>query len=125
MALRDEMCAEMENYIMNAPSDWNTIKAEELKKMLSEGAKPLLLDVREPEEFAAGHLPGALNIPVKQLPRRVKELPGEKKQPIVAYCASGIRSAYATMFLRVYGYEDVRSLVHGIREWIASGGQTG
>jgi rhodanese-related sulfurtransferase len=121
MALRDDMCAAMENYMMNAPSDWNTVTAEELKKEITSKKNILILDVRERDEFASGHIQGAVNISVRELPNRVTELPHDKDVKIIAYCASGIRSAYATMFLRVYGYSDVRSLVHGIREWVAEG----
>ncbi|CAJ35635.1 rhodanese-like domain-containing protein [Methanocella arvoryzae] len=123
MALRDDICSAMESYMMNAPSDWNTVTVEELKQELASNPKLFLLDVRERDEFASGHIPGAVNISVREIPQRVKELPREKDMKIVAYCASGIRSAYATMFLRVYGYSDVRSLVHGIREWVATGNQ--
>lgn len=123
MALREDICSAMENYMMTAPSDWNTVTADELKKEVASGHKLLVLDVRERDEFAAGHLPGALNISVRELPKRVSELPHDKDLKIVAYCASGIRSAYATMFLRVYGYSDVRSLVHGIRDWVAAGNE--
>jgi rhodanese-related sulfurtransferase len=121
MALRDDICQAMENYLLNAPSDWNTITVDQLGGELNAGEKILLLDVREPGEYGSGHLPGAVNVPVRQLPQRVGELPHDKKLKIVAYCASGVRSAYATMFLRTYGYENVRTLAHGIREWIAVG----
>jgi rhodanese-related sulfurtransferase len=83
----------------------------------------LILDVREPDEFASGHVAGAVNISVRQLPRRVGELPHDKSLKIVSYCASGIRSAYATMFLRTYGYEDVRTLAHGVQAWVAAGNE--
>ncbi len=121
MALKDDICTAMENYMMASPPDWNVVRAAELKKALDSGQKIFLLDVREPGEFEAGHIEGAVNIPVRELPRRVKELPEDRGLKMVAYCASGIRSAYATMFLRVYGYGDVRTLEHGIREWAGAG----
>jgi rhodanese-related sulfurtransferase len=121
MALKEEMCSAMEHYIMDAPSDWNTITADQLKKELSGGEQMLILDVREPGELRSGRIGGAVNIPVRELPARVRELPQEKDLKIVTYCASGIRSAYATMFLRVYGYENVRTLAHGVQEWAAAG----
>ena len=121
MALRDEICQAMENYLLNAPSDWNTITTDQLAKAIEAGEKLLVLDVREPDEFASGHIEGAVNLSVRQLPRRVGELPHDKSLKIVAYCASGIRSAYATMFLRTYGYEDVRTLAHGVQAWVDAG----
>jgi rhodanese-related sulfurtransferase len=121
MALKDEMCSAIEGYFMNAPSDWNTVTADRLKQELAVHGRILVLDVREPDEFASGHIAGAVNVPVRQLPARVKELPQDKSLKIVAYCASGVRSAYATMFLRVYGFGDVRTLDRGIRGWVGEG----
>ncbi len=121
MALRDDICSAMENYMMSSPPDWNVVGAGELKKELDAGRKDFLLDVREPAEFEAGHIKGAVNVSVRELPKRVGELPQDRDMRVVAYCASGIRSAYATMFLRVYGYKDVRTMEHGIREWIGAG----
>jgi rhodanese-related sulfurtransferase len=121
MALKDDICSAMENYMMTSPPDWNVVNVKDLKKELDSGQKVFLLDVREPAEYEAGHIEGAVNVSVKELPRRVKELPQDRGIRMVAYCASGIRSAYATMFLRVYGSKDVRTMEHGIREWTGAG----
>lgn len=121
MALRDDICTAMENYALASTSDWNMVKASELKKELESGQKLLLLDVREPAEFKEGHIKGAMNISVSELPKRAGELPREKSLKIVAYCATGRRSAYAAMFLRVYGYGDVRSLASGFKGWAGAG----
>jgi rhodanese-related sulfurtransferase len=59
------------------------ITASELRRAEERGKRPTLIDVRTPEEFAAGHLPGARNIPVEELPRRLTEIPRDK--PVVAY----------------------------------------
>lgn len=67
------------------------------------GAK--IIDVRTPDEFLDGAYPGAVNIPVSELNRRLSEVP--KDVPIVLYCASGARSAAAAQFLRKSGYADV------------------
>ncbi|BAI62811.1 conserved hypothetical protein [Methanocella paludicola SANAE] len=121
MALKEDICSAMENYMMTSPPDWNVVRVGELKKALDAGQKIFLLDVREPAEYQAGHIEGAVNVSVKELPKRVAELPQDRDVKMVAYCASGIRSAYATMFLRVYGYRDVRTMEHGIREWVSAG----
>jgi phage shock protein E len=65
-----------------------------------------VVDVRTREEFEQGHYPEALNIPVDQIQRRMGDL-GDKKTPIVLYCASGARSAYAAQLFRTAGYSDV------------------
>lgn len=121
MALKEDICSAMENYMMASPPDWNVATVDEVKKARDAGQRIFLLDVREPAEYQAGHIEGAVNISVKELPKRVGELPQDRDIKMVAYCASGIRSAYATMFLRVYGYKDVRTMEHGIREWIGAG----
>jgi phage shock protein E len=84
-------------------------------KELSEKARELvgqgwvLLDVRTPEEFRQGHPEPARNIPVQELPQRVKEVgpPGTK---VVVYCQAGGRSAMATQILRAHGFTDIFDL---------------
>lgn len=67
------------------------------------GAK--IVDVRTPGEFMDEAYPGAVNIPVHELPRRLSEIP--KGAPVVLYCASGSRSAMAARFMKQNGYADV------------------
>lgn len=121
MALRDDIFAAMEEYMLSAPQDWNTITAQSLRHSLDAKDVILLIDVREAGEFEGGHISGAMNLSVNELPSRINELPRDRNIRMVAYCATGRRSAYATMFLRVYGYNDVRTLAGGIREWVGSG----
>ncbi|HYI00748.1 rhodanese-like domain-containing protein [Hyalangium sp.] len=78
-----------------------------------EGA--LLLDVRSENEFAAGHLPGAVNVPVTQLSTQLGTL-GDKGRPIVVYCASGMRSTRASSLLRDAGFSRVLNL-GGMSAW--------
>ena len=75
----------------------------------------LLLDVREPSEFTAGHVDGALNIPLPQLRARLNELPAERE--IWVYCAAGQRSYYALRILRQHGYSRVRNLSGGFTSY--------
>lgn len=72
-------------------------------------AGAMLVDVRTPEEFAAGHLPGAVNIPVDELPQRLPEL-GSPEKPLVIYCGSGMRSGQAERLLKEHGFQDVFNL---------------
>lgn len=71
------------------------------REMVAQGA--LLLDVRTPEEFVCGHIPGALNVPVDQVAARISDL-GPKDRPVVIYCRSGVRSATAARILREAGF---------------------
>jgi phage shock protein E len=77
------------------------IDGAEAKRLVAEGA--LLLDVRTPDEYAAGHVGGAVNIPVQVLGQRLSEV-GAKDRPVVVYCKSGGRSARAAAELRQAGY---------------------
>jgi rhodanese-related sulfurtransferase len=82
-------------------------------------SKPhVLVDVRTPEEFASGHVPGAINISLQSLPQRMQELP--KDQPIVLYCRSGNRSHTATQLLARAGYTNLYDL-GGIIAWTNQG----
>jgi len=71
------------------------------KAMVAAGA--VLLDVRSPGEFAGGHLPNALNIPISQLGSRIGEVPAGSK--VVVYCQSGVRSRQAVSLLQKKGHE--------------------
>ncbi len=72
----------------------------EARRLVAEGA--LLLDVRSGGEFAGGHLPGAINVPVDQVAARADEL-AKKGKPVVVYCASGMRSGSAARTLKAKG----------------------
>ncbi|MGB3414883.1 MAG: rhodanese-like domain-containing protein [Microbacteriaceae bacterium] len=78
-----------------------------------------VLDVREESEFSRGHVPGAVNIPLGQLSRRLKELPAEGHLNVI--CQSGVRSLRAAEYLLEEGRE-AHSIAGGTAEWIASGG---
>jgi len=69
---------------------------------------PLVVDVRTPQEFAGGAYPGAVNIPLDELPNRVSEL-GDKSRDITLYCASGARSAYGQRILAQFGFSNVKN----------------
>lgn len=78
----------------------------------------LLVDVRTPEEFASGAIPGAVNIPLQELEQHLDEIP--TGSPVVVYCRSGNRSAQASAILRKAGYSRIYDL-GGIRAWQAAG----
>jgi rhodanese-related sulfurtransferase len=77
----------------------------------------VILDVREPGEYAAGHLPNAKHIPLGQLASRVKELEKFKERPIVITCASGSRSGSALSLLKKSGFKEAVNLKGGIAAW--------
>ncbi len=79
----------------------------------------LLLDVRSAEEFASGHIDGAVNVPVQVLPEKLSTLPATKDQDIVVYCRSGARSAKAARLLKDAGFTKVQDL-GGMSNWKTS-----
>ncbi len=76
----------------------------------------VLLDVRTPEEFAEGHIPGSVNLPVGEQRRKSDLLPDDPDAPIYVYCLSGARSAQMVMDLHRLGYTHVYN-IGGIRDY--------
>lgn len=83
------------------------ISGDRARELVAEGAR--LVDVRSPEEFAAGHLPGAVNIPVQELAERTTEL-HPTSTPVILYCRSGARSSRAARLLGRAGFDVVHNL---------------
>ena len=80
-----------------------------------------ILDIREVDEFAAGHLPEAQNIPAGKLAERIAELEKFKDKPIVVCCASGMRSNKACGELKKQGFEKLHNLAGGVDAWVGAG----
>jgi molybdopterin/thiamine biosynthesis adenylyltransferase/rhodanese-related sulfurtransferase len=85
------------------------------------GFAPVLLDVREQDEWQEGHLPGALHVPRGNLESRIETLVPDKSRELLVYCASGSRSAFASRALHELGYENVRNLAGGFVDWKRNG----
>jgi molybdopterin/thiamine biosynthesis adenylyltransferase/rhodanese-related sulfurtransferase len=82
------------------------------------GDGPVVVDVRETQEWDAGHIPGARHVPRGYLESRIEGVAPDKSRPVVLYCASGQRSALAAHTLtQLLGYEDVSSMTGGITLW--------
>ncbi|MDB5968458.1 MAG: sulfurtransferase [Hydrocarboniphaga sp.] len=90
-----------------------TLSPNDFKTLVAGGA--VLLDVRLPEELAIAALPGAVNIPLNDLPERIGEL--NPKAPIAVLCHHGVRSERAARFLERSGFGDVSHLAGGIDAW--------
>jgi rhodanese-related sulfurtransferase len=98
------------------------IGAAALAQRLAAPQGPLtLLDVRTPEEFAAGHVPGARNIPVQELATRLAELDAARSDDIVVYCRTGRRAATALQTLQAKGFEHLLHLEGDMQGWSAGG----
>jgi len=92
------------------------IDVERLAELQAEGV--WVLDVRQPDEYEDGHVPGAVNIPVEHLPSRVDEL--DRDAPVHVICASGNRSSAMADFLTGAGF-DAASVAGGTSAWIRAG----
>ena len=107
----------VDNYLSSGKAP--TISAEALFENLNDGDEsndPVILSVRKPEDYAKGHIPGAINIPLSQLvnPENLAKLPSDK--PIVVYCYTGHTGQVATTLLSVLGY-DATNLKFGMMSW--------
>ncbi|HTB70888.1 MAG TPA: molybdopterin-synthase adenylyltransferase MoeB [Solirubrobacteraceae bacterium] len=92
------------------------VDPSEVAELMHEGVA--IIDVRETDEFAAGHLPGAKHVPRSYLETRIEGVVPDRSAQIILYCASGNRSAYGTRTLTdELGYEHVRSMTGGITLW--------
>lgn len=99
------------------------ITAGDLKHRLDQGERVEVIDVRGPDEFTGpvGHIPGARNLPVGELPGRLREIEAIKDGPVVLVCLTDKRSAAAAALLREAGFGDVRVLQGGMKLWTRDG----
>ncbi len=113
----------VKDFVAEALEQVKEIEPARVKERLGEPGL-LILDVREPEEFAAGHMPGAINIPRGFLevradlehPKRDARL-GDRNQKVICYCAGGVRSAMAAKTLKEMGFENPHSMNGGWTRW--------
>ena len=109
-------------YLETLPQGFNGIRGEALKAKLDSGEQVFLLDVREPNEFAGGRIEGALNVPVREVPKSLAKLPQDKNAQIVVVCASAVRSGYVAEALSFKGYTNVKHLAAGfVAGWEKAG----
>jgi rhodanese-related sulfurtransferase len=97
-------------------SSYTTISVEDLKKRLDAGEHIHLIDVREDEEVAQGIIPGAIHLPLGQVPQRMEEIPREEE--VIFICRSGYRSDQACQYLSSLGYTGTASLIGGMLAWV-------
>jgi rhodanese-related sulfurtransferase len=108
-------------FLSTLPADFSTILCKTLATKQEVGENVFVLDVREPEEFKAGHVEGAVNLPIRTLAQSLDKLPADKAAPIAVVCKSGIRAAYSTMALKLLGYTNVKDVVGGMLAWEKEG----
>ncbi|MBU2894524.1 rhodanese-like domain-containing protein [Colwellia sp. D2M02] len=96
------------------------VSQKQLLSLMEQADKPLLLDVRSAEEYAQGHIPGAINIPHTEINSRLNELLAYQHQQIVLYCRSGRRVDIATTALLKQGFSQLDHLTGDFNGWQSS-----
>jgi len=109
-----------------AVGDVSWIESSGLSNRLERDPKPVIVDVRTPDEFAGplGHIATAQNLPVGELANRLREINAAKDRPVILVCLTDKRSAAATALLRNAGFEDVCVLRGGMERWRQEGRPT-
>jgi rhodanese-related sulfurtransferase len=97
------------------------VREVSLDELRARPADAVVVDVREPDEFLSGHVPGAVNLPQAELATRLAEVPRDR--PVFVICQGGFRSLRAAQFLRQCGLADVASVTGGTGAWHAAGGE--
>lgn len=109
---------EMEGYLEFVDYGGGVIFSEQIPK--DEWSKMMVIDARDPAQFAKGHIPGAVNMDWRQVLAKRNTIP--KNKPVLIYCNTGSLSAQAGFALRVAGWDNVKILQGGMEEWKAKGG---
>jgi molybdopterin/thiamine biosynthesis adenylyltransferase/rhodanese-related sulfurtransferase len=113
----------MTNYrelLQQVRSEISEIDATEARDRIESG-EPVVVDVREQDEWDEGHIAGAVHVPRGHLESRIERLAPDAARPVVVYCSAGNRSAFAAKTLTELGYEDVVSLAGGFTDWKRNG----
>jgi rhodanese-related sulfurtransferase len=97
------------------------VSQAQVVESLGKPGAPLLLDVRSEKEFAAGHVPGAINIPYDALPARLGELAKHRDAPVVVYCESGRRAGIASETLQGAGFSKLQHMSGDMSGWRSAG----
>ena len=101
-------------------SEISEVDATQARDRIDSG-EPVVVDVREQDEWDEGHIAGAVHIPRGHLESRIERLAPDTSRPVVVYCSAGNRSAFAAKTLADLGYEDVVSLAGGFTDWKRNG----
>jgi rhodanese-related sulfurtransferase len=116
--LQPELVAAVKSFLSGIPEGYLAVgDIEKFKEAVDNGA--FLVDVREPGEYQEGHLPNAINIPIRTLAQDLDKIPTDK--PVFVYCKSGHRAALSTAALQLLGYNNVKAFPPGFVGWEKAG----
>jgi molybdopterin/thiamine biosynthesis adenylyltransferase/rhodanese-related sulfurtransferase len=97
------------------------VDAAGARELLTSDEPPLLVDIRERDEWTEGRIPGAVHVPRGHLESRIEQASPDRSRPILLYCSAGNRSVFGAKALEELGYENVTSLAGGFNDWKRNG----
>jgi rhodanese-related sulfurtransferase len=109
----------VDQYLVSIPADYYALSTVPALKNLMTSADTLLIDVRSLSEYQAGHIIGAVNMPLKELERHLEDIP--INQEVVLYCSTGYRSAMGVMAFKLQGFTHVHGFPPSLAGWEAAG----
>lgn len=109
----------VDSFLTSIPPGYYTIANVAGLKSLLENPQTLLVDVREPSEYLLGHIPNAINIPLRTLTDNLDKI--GRDRPVVLYCSTGYRSGMGVMTLHLLGYDNVQGFPPSFAGWKATG----
>ena len=122
VALAQSYPSSVTQQVLSAQKEVRTIGMADFRKVVDNPGSVLIIDVREPNEYAAGHVPGTINIPRGQLEFQIWKQVGfpaktEVSKTIYLHCSSGNRASLAAKSLKDMGFTDVTAVVMSLDEW--------
>ena len=111
-----------EDLVADAKRQILEVTPEEVQVMQARNESVVYLDVREPNEWNLGRIPGAIHLPRGNLETRIEAMV-DRGQRVVVYCARGNRSALAALTMKQMGYENVASMARGFAGWVDVSGE--
>lgn len=117
----DPVAVAVDEFLSTLPKDFYMLSPKGLKAAIDAGEPMVVVDVRELSEFEAGHIEGAIHIPLRQLARGLDKLPSDKNATLAVICRTGGRSSYGTMALWLLGYRNLKNIMGGMQAWEKEG----
>jgi molybdopterin/thiamine biosynthesis adenylyltransferase/rhodanese-related sulfurtransferase len=104
-----------------ARAEVEEVSLYEAHRMFTDRAPTVFLDIREPEQVAAGYIKGSVFIRGDEVEMHARHLLPDKEAPVLLYCGEGVRSLFTALTLKEMGYKDVRALAGGFKAWVEAG----
>ena len=104
-----------------ARAEVEEVSVDEAHRLFTDNAPTVFLDIREPEQVAAGYVKGSVFIRGDEVEMHARHLLPDKEAPVVLYCGEGVRSLFTALTLKEMGYKDVRALAGGFKAWVEAG----